>query len=59
MQQLSADNEDLHGDSMKAAHEINHSTFTEEVADLIEDSYCGKHDSKRRRSNTSKWRNWT
>lgn len=38
MQQLSADNEDLHGDSMKAAHEINHSTFTEEVADLIEDT---------------------
>ena len=39
MQQLSADNvQDLHGDSMKAAHEINHSTFTEEVADLIEDT---------------------
>ena len=37
MQQISA-NEDLHEDSVKAAHEINHITFAEEVSELIEDT---------------------
>lgn len=37
MQQLSADNEDLHEDSMKAAHEINHKYFYRR-GDLIEDT---------------------